>query len=200
VRLRRQQQIDWIEHKQWQLIRPTRVRTMPQVVKVPIPAASKVLQSLKKIDFGDAYQASLSNANMSVHEAYAALFGFHSWWVRTLFSIRNIAARALGLQHAAPGHFQIPLDAGTYRVGQRVGMFVVHSIELDELIVGASDKHLDVRISFFKSTINEIATITVTTVVETHNNVGRMYMFFVGPVHSHLAPSGMRKSIAAGRL
>jgi hypothetical protein len=200
VRLRRQQQIDRIERKQWQLIRPTRVRTMSQVVKVPIPAESKVLQSLKKIDFGDAYQASLSNANMRVHEAYAALFGFHSWWVRTLFAIRNIAARALGLQHAAPGHFQIPLDKGAYRVGQRVGMFVVHSIEPNELIVGANDKHLDVRISFFKSSSNEAATITVSTVVEIHNNVGRIYMLFVGPVHRLLAPSGMQKVVDAGRL
>ena len=81
---------------------------MSTVIKVSIPAESKLLQSPSKIDFRDAYQTSMSNANMSVQGAFAALFGYRPWWLRALFAIRGAAARSVGLEHVAPANFKYP--------------------------------------------------------------------------------------------
>ena len=169
---------------------------MSRVVEVPVPDNSNLLSQLKKTDFCDAYQVSLSKPQLSVQDAYKAVFGHPPSWVNTLMSVRGVIATAFGLKHESNGDF----PETNYQVGQRVGLFTIQSIATDELIVGDNDTHLDFRISILKSSIKGIETVTISTAVETHNTVGRLYMLIVKPFHQFIARLMLQRAANAGRL
>lgn len=176
---------------------------MPRVVEVPVPNSSNLLCTLKDIYFCDAYQVALSQPQLSVQDAYEAVFGHVPRWVNTLMAVRGMAATALGLKHETNAGFQHMLgsaESASYQVGQRVGLFRVQSIEANELIVGDNDKHLDFRISIYKSSMHGDATVTISTAVEIHNTTGRLYMLVVKPFHRFIARLMVQRAANAGRL
>lgn len=127
------------------------------------------------------------------------------WYVAitTLMTLRGAVASALGLKHEDNGDFHDPLGCrrgARYQIGQRVGLFSVKSIEPNELIVGEDDKHLDFRISIYRSTMNNVEMVTVSTAVEIHNTVGMLYMLVVKPFHRVIAKSMVQRAANAGRL
>ena len=116
-----------------------------------------------------------------------------------LFKMRGIVASMLGLRHQGVAGFQLAPDA-RYEIGQRVGMFTIRSIEPNELIVGDNDKHLDFRLSIFRSSLNGVEMVTVSTAVEIHNTVGKIYMVVVKPFHRYIARAMIQRAVNAGRL
>lgn len=64
----------------------------------------------------------------------------------------------------------------------------------DEVILFDSDNHLDVALSVHKGQNPETnrPMLTVSTVVHTHNLLGRLYMLPVAPLHKMIVPSVMR--------
>lgn len=174
---------------------------MTQVAEVPIPLASRLRRTLKVIHFCDAYQVALSKPGMSAQDTYEAVFGNAPSWVRGLMAVRGLVASAAGLKHVAA---QSPLASGrgdfSYHVGQRVGLFTVQAVEANELIVGDDDRHLDFRISVLRSTIDGAETVTISTAVQIHNMLGRVYMAAVKPFHRIIAKSMLQRAADAGRL
>lgn len=172
---------------------------MPQVIEVPIPHDCSLLDRFQTVYFCDAYQTSLSKPNLSVQDAYEAVFAHPPGWVKGLMKIRGLVASALGLKHMDDA--VLAQDQGTpYRVGQRVGIFSVQSIEPNELIVGDDDKHLNFRISIYRSSANGAQVLTLSTAVEIHNKVGKFYMLAVTPFHRFIAKSMLQKAADSGRL
>ena len=174
-----------------------------RVIEVGVPDASELLGTLKTVHFCDAYQAGLTNPALSIQDIYRALFENSSRWVGALMKCRGIIAKAVGLKHDANGDFA---DASTsyngarYQIGQRVGFFTVRSIESAEMIVGDDDKHLDFRISIFKSSLNGVESVTVSSAVEIHNMLGRIYMLVIKPFHRIIVKSMVQRAVSAGRL
>lgn len=117
--------------------------------------------------------------------------------------LRGKIARRLGLAHefdrGKPISGEAPADDDCLP-GVRIGPFTVQSAEKDELIVGDDDKHLDFRISTFKQEREGAFFITVSTAVQIHNRLGRIYMAFVTPFHRVLAPLMIRRAVKAGKL
>jgi hypothetical protein len=113
--------------------------------------------------------------------------------------IRGVIASALGLKHVGAGDFSRAPGAN-YQIGQRVGLFSVRSNEPNELIVGDNDKHLDFRISIYRSSVDGVDIVTVSTAVEIHNKIGKLYMLAVKPIHQLLARSMVQNAVNAGRL
>jgi hypothetical protein len=110
-----------------------------------------------------------------------------------------MVATTLGLRHGGKTGFEVTPDA-SFEVGQRVGRFLIRSIERNELIVGENDKHLDFRISIYRSSLNGEETVTVSTAVEIHNTIGRIYMLVIEPFHRCIARAVMQRAVNAGRL
>jgi Protein of unknown function (DUF2867) len=176
---------------------------MSRTIEVPIPANSDLLHTLKEIYFCDAYQLPISNPQIDVQHAYEAVFNHPPAWVKTLMSIRGVIATGLGLKHRSAADSQRTFDAEKnkpYRIGQQAGLFTVQTIKPDELIVGVDDKHLDVKISILRSAPLGIETVTLSTAVEVHNLVGKIYMVVVTPFHRFIARSMLQKAADAGRL
>lgn len=170
---------------------------MTKVIAVPVPATSALLRSLQKIDFCDAYQVPLRDPQLNVQQAYLAVFDHPPQWVNWLMRIRGLFATALGLQHVGRNG---ALPDAAFRVGQRVGLFTIQSIQPHELIVGEDDKHLNFRVSVLKSSVNGVEVLTVSTAVDIHNWLGRAYMLVITPFHRLIARSSLRRAATARRL
>ncbi len=181
---------------------------MPRSVKsnvckfreVPVPSMSSLCGTLGRIDFSDAYEVPLSQPNLRVEEAYWAVFGAEPAWVRWLMNLRGHMAVRLGLMHPFGTAPASPEDVPAFQPGVRVGPFTVQSMTDQELIVGDDDLHLNFRISALKSERAGQTFLTISTAVEIHNNLGRLYMFVVKPFHRFIAPFMIRRAVRLGRL
>jgi Protein of unknown function (DUF2867) len=172
---------------------------MSKVKEVPVPVACNLFHALKAVHFCDAFQAPVSNPELGPQHAYRAVFGCAPAWARLLLKMRGMVATMLGLRHGGKTGFEVTPDAG-FEVGQRVGRFLIRSIDRNELIVGENDKHLDFRISIYRSSLNGEETVTVSTAVEIHNAIGRIYMLVIEPFHRCIARSMMQGAVDSGRL
>ncbi|MGB0867376.1 MAG: DUF2867 domain-containing protein, partial [Granulosicoccaceae bacterium] len=83
-----------------------------------------------------------------------------------------------------------PIDE--YQVGDRVGIFSIHSISEKEVILEDKDKHLHAKVSVLVQPYGEQALVQASTVVHTNNTLGKVYMFFVTPVHKLIVPASLR--------
>lgn len=162
--------------------------------------ASGLRPSLKRIDFADGYEAQLQNSNIDIGDAYMAIFGFEPAWVRWLMNLRGLIALRLGLSHPFDARPIAVSEKPRFQPGTRVGPFTVQSVSTDQIIVGDNDKHLDFRISVLKTERDGQSFVTVSTGVEIHNRLGRIYMLVVKPFHRFLAPYMVRQAVKEGRL
>ena len=170
------------------------------VRQVEAPTGSAIKAALKRIDFADAYEVPLARPELQVGEAYVAIFCNAPSWVQGLMNLRGYIAVCLGLTHPFDARNAGPSDRPSFEIGQRVGSFTVQSIHANELIVGDDDKHLNFRISTIKTEREGVFYVTVSTAVEIHNTLGRVYMAVVKPFHQFLALYLVKRAASSGRL
>ncbi|WP_342029478.1 DUF2867 domain-containing protein [Vibrio sp. S9_S30] len=114
-------------------------------------------------------------------------------WVNTLMDLRNRIVSVFGLKNLGRMRdLQSNKEAADYRVGDRVGIFTLHSINQQEVILEDDDKHLNVKVSFYLEAQRDNIQVHATTVVHVYNNLGRVYMLFVTPVHKIIVPSSLK--------
>lgn len=108
-------------------------------------------------------------------------------------TLRNKIVGLFGLKNLGNLH-EIPLSkkATEYNVGDRVGIFTLYENTFDEVLLGDKDKHLDVTLSVHRSQTDSGVIVTITTVVNVHNALGRLYMVPVTPMHRVIVPSVLR--------
>jgi hypothetical protein len=74
------------------------------------------------------------------------------------------------------------------------------AINTNELIVGDDDRHLNFRISVYRSSSNGAEVVTISTAVQINNPVGTAYMAAIKPFHKYLARLMLQRAVDAGRL
>ena len=109
-----------------------------------------------------------------------------------MLSIRNRTVAPFGIRDAGQLGAIDDRPASTYAVGDPFGVFRILAIGDDELVVGADDSHLDVRIAFLKRERNGRGAYVLASWVHTHNALGRLYMIPVGRIHPIVVKAGMR--------
>ena len=175
---------------------------MSRVKEVPLPVASQVRRTLRRVHFCDAYEARLSHPALSVEQLYRAVFGHTPRWVRALMHMRGRLVAAFGLWHPdrdlLRGHTD-GLARARFEVGQRFGVFTIRSISAQEVIAGDDDRHLDFRVSVYKAT-QQPPTVTVSTVVQINNRLGRAYLALIKPFHRAIVRALLQDAVNAGRL
>lgn len=115
-------------------------------------------------------------------------------WVNRLMALRNWMVGLVGLKNL--GHLasvDAARAASSYRVGDRVGIFSLLYLTPGEVLLGDSDKHLDVVLSVCKT---PQGAISVSTVVHVHNWLGRLYMLPVTPLHKIIVRSMLKRAAA----
>ncbi len=163
-----------------------------------IPSSSEISRYLPGAYFYDSYELPIKSTSSSALEIYLGVVAKTPQWVNTLMAIRNRVVTLVGLKNL--GHlFDIKSSksASDYKVGDRIGIFSLLFLSDNEIILGDSDKHLEARVSVCKLAEGARHSVAVSTVVHIHNTLGRVYLFFVVPVHKIIVPAMLSRTTSS---
>ncbi|MBI4995947.1 MAG: DUF2867 domain-containing protein [Rhodocyclales bacterium] len=170
----------------------------PAITSILAPPATRISGEIPGSDFHDCYAMPLAHGSRSALEIFLLTVARSPRWVESLMALRNRIVGLFGLKNLGHLGSLPPLkEASAYRIGDRVGIFTLLSATDDEVILGDSDKHLDVKVSLCKVMRDEREAVAVTTVVHIHNLLGHIYMLLVAPMHRIIAPAVMARGAEA---
>lgn len=166
------------------------------ITAAPVPAGSAISQHLAGAHFHDCFEMPVASDAPCALDFYLGVVRRTPAWVDTLMEARNRAVALVGLKNLGHlGALDTAKTARDYRVGDRIGIFQLLQLSDDEVILGDSDKHLDARVSVCKrSDAAGQHRVAVSTVVHTHNRLGRLYMLCVAPVHKRIVPAMLARA------
>lgn len=124
--------------------------------------------------FVDAYRIQIGGGGLDAREAATRMFARSPRWVRTLVNLRNLIVAPFGLKTSG---------AGEPATGGMIGIFPVVSETPDRLVAGFNDSHLDFRVLVDVAPAGAGQQVTATTLVRTHNRLGRLYLAVIVPFH-----------------
>lgn len=167
--------------------------------RVEPPTGSAIRDRLSGAYFHDCFRMRLpADAPASVLGLYLRTVAAAPGWVDGLMVARNRTVSLLGLKDlGALGAVDPARPAEAYCVGDRVGIFSLLRSRADEVILGDSDRHLDVQVSVCLRMEGEERDVFVTTVVHVRNLLGRLYMLPVAPVHRRIVPAMLVRAFAS---
>lgn len=158
--------------------------------KIVIAPSSRIAQALPGAYFHDCYRVSLPTEGLTAMALYLRTVAATPAWVDWLMALRNRAVALLGLKNlGALGGLDKAKPASSYQVGDRVGIFTLRLVTENEIILGDSDRHLEVQVSLYKHAQADSQAVAVATVVHVHNRLGRIYMRLVAPLHRLIVPA-----------
>ncbi len=133
--------------------------------------------------FGDAYQVTIAGQNLDPAEAARrAVYGAPSW-INFLLRLRTILVKPFGLK---PGED----PAREKATAGNIGIFPILDQKPQRLMLGMNDRHLDFRLLVdVKDLGGGRQSVTASTVVKTHNRLGRVYLSLVKPFHRVIVPA-----------
>lgn len=137
--------------------------------------------------FMDAYRLELDGENLDARQAAMRMMDRAPRWVDALLVMRNIIVAPFGLKTSGKSE-RAPRDI--------IGIFPVVSETTERLVAGFDDKHLDFRVVVDVATTGTRQSVTATTLVLTHNWLGRMYLRIILPFH-RLVVRAMLAQVAA---
>lgn len=160
----------------------------PSVFKSDVPTTSEIHSQLKDAFYFDCYKIRISDTKRSALSYFLEIVSKTPKWIDSLMFVRNKIVSMLGLiDLGSLSGIDPNKPASEYSVGDRVGIFSVLSINEQEAILGAFDKHLNVKLSICKILEDEGVSLSASTVVHIHNTLGKVYMvFFLTPVADRL--------------
>lgn len=161
--------------------------------EIPVPTASDVAHRVPGAYFADAFSTPFAATDTPALQIYLDQIADMPPWVSRMMLLRNKIVQLVGLKDLGgfalqPGQRQQP------RPGDRIGIFTLLSVRDEEVVLGDSDKHLDVWVSVRRPGPEHPGQLVVSTVVQVHNALGRLYMFFVGPAHKRIVPAVLARA------
>ena len=85
-------------------------------------------------------------------------------------------------------------DASLVRM-DRIGVFPVLSKTPERVVLGLNDKHLDFRLAIDVAALDaRRREVVATTLVQTHNRLGRTYLALILPFHRRIVPALMART------
>lgn len=147
-----------------------------------VEPGSDTRPALSGAQFSDAFSITVDE-NLDARHAAERMMAGKSWWIDALLALRNIIVTPFGLKDGK--HKNANLDV--------IGIFPVVSETPDRLIAGFDDKHLDFRVVVDVAEASQRRTVTATTLVLTHNLLGRVYLAVIMPFHKIIVRSMLRR-------
>jgi Protein of unknown function (DUF2867) len=137
-------------------------------------------------EFIDAYRIAVDGTALDARRAAERMFARRQRWIEALLRLRNLIVAPLGLKTSGEG------DKASHGM---VGIFPVLSETPARLVAGFNDSHLDFRV-----VVDVIARaggqeVTTTTLVRTHNWLGRTYLAIILPFHRMIVAAMLRQVV-----
>jgi hypothetical protein len=139
-----------------------------------VDAAVNTGPLLAGAQFRDAFSVVVDDTALDARHAAEKMLGRSPRWIEQLLALRNFLVTPFGLKTAAPN---------TTRRSDIIGLFPVVSQTPDRLVAGFDDKHLDFRVVVDVAAAGAGQRVTATTLVLTHNLLGRVYLTTILPFH-----------------
>ena len=124
--------------------------------------------------FADAFGLDVGGRLLDARQAAERMMGRAPRWIDVLLALRNLLVAPFGLKTSG---------AGAIAPRDMIGIFPVISQTPDRLIAGFNDKHLDFRVIVDVAASSRGQLVTATTLVKTHNRLGRTYLTIILPFH-----------------
>ena len=144
-------------------------------------------QLLAGAQFSDAFSVVVDGTALDARHAAEKMLGHSPRWIERLLALRNFLVSPFGLKK--------PVAVGTGAV-ETIGIFPVMSETPGRLVAGLNDKHLDFRVVVDIATFGHGQRVTATTLVLTHNLLGRIYLAIILPFH-RLVVRALLRQVAA---
>jgi hypothetical protein len=128
--------------------------------------------------FIDAYRVAVDGAALDARKAAERMFARGPRWIEALLRLRNLVVAPFGLKTSGKGE---PATGGM------IGIFPVVSETPERLVAGFNDHHLDFRVVVDVAAKGGGQEVTTTTLVLTHNWLGRTYLAVIMPFHRLIA-------------
>lgn len=136
---------------------------------------------LPAAQFGDRFSTIVTGHELDAMTAAKQALGRPPRWINWLMASRNRLVRPFGL-NTDPAAGSAP-DA-------HIGMFPVISRTPERVVLGLDDRHLDFRVLVQVRDIGVSGQeVSATTLVRTHNALGRIYLAVVTPFHRIIVPA-----------
>jgi len=137
--------------------------------------------------FADAFRIDVQGGALDARTAAQRMLGRSPRWVEILVALRNRLVAPFGLKTPDPA------GSGAYGT---IGIFPVVSEAPDRLVLGFDDGHLDFRVVVDVAACGAGQSFTLTTLVLTHNLLGRLYLAIILPFHRLIARTMLRQVAA----
>jgi len=134
--------------------------------------------------FADAFGVAVNDGSLTARQAAERMFLRLPRWIDRLMKLRNLVVAPLGLK--TPTHTKTI-------VADSIGPFPVISATPQRLVAGFDDKHLDFRVIVDVTGSVPSRQVTATTLVMTHNLLGRAYLATIMPFHRIIVPAMLRQ-------
>jgi hypothetical protein len=134
--------------------------------------------------FIDAFRLEVEGEHLDARRAAERMMARAPRWVDALVALRNILVAPFGLKTSGEDR-RMPRDM--------IGIFPVVSETPDRLVAGFNDRHLDFRVVVDVAAAGPRQRITATTLVKTHNWLGRTYLTIILPFHRRVVPAMLRQ-------
>ena len=134
--------------------------------------------------FIDAYSITVEGTALDARRAAEKMLARGPRWIDGLLSLRNLVVAPFGLKTSAPN------QTGAADI---IGLFPVVSQAPDRLVAGFNDRHLDFRVVVDVENSGGSQQVTATTLVLTHNLLGRVYLTIILPFHRLSVPAMLRQ-------
>jgi hypothetical protein len=141
-------------------------------------------EMLPGAQFGDAFSVTVNDDTLNARQAAERMFTRLPGWIVGLMRLRNLVVAPLGLKTPSHGKAITP---------DSVGPFPVISDTPQRLVAGFDDKHLDFRVIVDMTGDAPDRRVTATTLVKTHNLLGRAYLATIMPFHRIIVPAMLRQ-------
>lgn len=133
--------------------------------------------------FSDAFSLTIDGTDLTARQAAERMFARSPRWIKALMALRDRIVAPFGLKTEKMARTAI----------DKVGMFPVISETPERIVAGLNDRHLDFRVVVDVATTGPSQRVTATTVVLTHNLLGRAYLAIIMPFHRLIVPAMLRQ-------
>ena len=134
--------------------------------------------------FADAFRVTVADASLDARAAAERMFSRNPRWVQSLLDLRNAVVAPFGLKTSGAN------DASTRSM---IGLFPVLSETPQRLVAGFNDHHLDFRVVVDVAPADHGQQVTATTLVLTHNWLGRAYLGVIMPFHRMISKALLKQ-------
>jgi hypothetical protein len=128
--------------------------------------------------FADAFRTALPAGPQDAPAVARRMIGRMPGWVGRLLRLRSLMVAPFGLKHPATAPAGSP---------DSIGIFPILTQAPERIVLGLDDKHLDFRLVVDVAQIEGRPSVTATTIVKTHNLLGRTYLAAIMPFHRLIA-------------